>query len=98
MKRQQTQGIATMQQPTSRRLAIAILAILTANGLALAPAAASDPTNAMRAVPSGTAAMSRAVKVGLDKSLVIDLPRDIVAVPDGTARMAWVGSEAAAGA
>jgi pilus assembly protein CpaC len=86
MKRQQTQGIATMQQPTSRRLAIAILAILTANGLALAPAAASDPTNAMRAVPSGTATMSRAVKLGLDKSLVIDLPRDardiLVSNPD----------------
>jgi pilus assembly protein CpaC len=75
-----------MPQAILRTLAIAIPAILAANGLALAPAVAVDQSDAMRAAASGSGTVSRSVKVALDKSVVIDLPRDardiLVSNPD----------------
>jgi pilus assembly protein CpaC len=75
-----------MPQAILRTLAIAIPAILAANGLALAPAVAVDQSDAMRAAASGSGTVSRSLKVALDKSVVIDLPRDardiLVSNPD----------------
>src|ERR1019366_3712181 len=84
--RPETQGIAKMLQPLPRTLAIAAFAILAANGLALLPAIAADQTQAMSASTPDAGGRSRTVKVGVDKSLVVDLPRDardiLVSNPD----------------
>ena len=84
--RPETQGIAKMRQPLPRTLAIAAFAILAANGLALLPATAADQTQAMSASTPDAGGLSRTVKVGVDKSLVVDLPRDardiLVSNPD----------------
>jgi pilus assembly protein CpaC len=66
------QGNAKMLQPTLRRLLLAGLALAAVTAVGL-PAYAADPAlNA--AYDAGT--VSRTVKVGLNKSVVIDLPRD----------------------
>ena len=67
------QGIAKMLQPFLRKLVIA--------AVALAAAMASDAVVSRSAAQStfsvdGEQTLSRSVKVGLNKSLVIDLPRD----------------------
>jgi len=70
-------------------LTVAALAVSAAAGLAIGPAHAADPTPAMK--PAVASAISQStlvkiVKVGLDKSVVVDLPRDardiLVSNPD----------------
>ncbi len=66
------QGIAMMLQPFLRKALIATVALsaLVALGAELSPARAQST------VPVDAQQPSRSVKVGLNKSLVIDLPRD----------------------
>ncbi|MEJ0011839.1 MAG: type II and III secretion system protein family protein [Bauldia sp.] len=60
-----------MLQPTLRRLLFAGLALAAVDTFSLAQAVAADP-----AAKTIDASVSRSVKVGLNKSVVIDLPRD----------------------
>ena len=75
-----------MLQPFPRTFAIAAFAMLAASGLTTIAARAADPTRAMSASAPSAGGLSRSVTVGLDKSLVVDLPRDardvLVSNPD----------------
>ncbi len=62
-----------MLQPTLRRLLLAGMALAAVETIGLAPVFAADAAQ-NAAYDSGTVA--RSVKVGLNKSVVIDLPRD----------------------
>jgi len=85
MVRSLRQEIAKMPQSLARLLVVAALAIAAVSSAAL-PAAAADPTPAMKTAVKPDAGLARTVKVGLNKSVVIDLPRDardiLVSNPD----------------
>jgi len=67
------QGIAKMLQPFLRKVVIAVLAV----SASVALDATTTPSSAQSSFAvDGQQTASRAVKVGLNKSLVIDLPRD----------------------
>ncbi|MEX0852497.1 MAG: type II and III secretion system protein family protein [Bauldia sp.] len=67
------QGIAKMLQPFPRRLVLAALMLLAA----LSADAVMSPARAQAQFSvDGQQSVSRAVKVGLNKSVIIDLPRD----------------------
>ena len=69
--RPDNQGIAKMLQPFLRKVVIAAMALSASVAIDAAPSGAQSAFTV-----DGQQTVSRSVKVGLNKSLVIDLPRD----------------------